>query len=90
MEPVTAMVGAWLGEWATVKVAEVLLGGVSCKLNANDLDKALKEATKAAQTKENELFLQGKGRRLKKLRNSQKFLSCLMWWRMCILVQVAN
>ncbi len=55
------MVGAWLGEWATVKVAEALLGGVSCKLNAKDLDKALKEATKAAQAQENELFLQGHG-----------------------------
>jgi len=56
MEPVTAMIGGWLGEWATVKVAEALLTGGSSKLNRSDLDKALKKATKEAKEQQKQLF----------------------------------
>ena len=44
MEPVTAMIGGKLIEFATEKVAEKLLSGVSSKLNSGDLDKAIKLA----------------------------------------------
>lgn len=55
MEPVSTLIGVWLGEWATVKVAEGLLGAGS-KLNCDDLDRALREATKAAQSQQGKLF----------------------------------
>ena len=38
----------WLGEWATVKIAEVVLGSASSQLKAGDLDKALKISAEAA------------------------------------------
>ncbi|MBD2060262.1 HEAT repeat domain-containing protein [Oculatella sp. FACHB-28] len=56
MEPVSVMIGAWLGEWATLKVSETVLTGVSSKLHSSDLDKALKAATKAAQEQHRQLF----------------------------------
>lgn len=43
------MLGGWLGEFATLKIAETLLTGVRSKLNPQDLDKALNAATKTAQ-----------------------------------------
>ncbi|MBE9129361.1 HEAT repeat domain-containing protein [Coleofasciculus sp. LEGE 07081] len=56
MEPVTMIIGGWLGELATVKVAEALLTGVGSKLNPNDLERALKAAIKAAQEQHQALF----------------------------------
>ncbi|MBD1868977.1 hypothetical protein H6F95_17075 [Cyanobacteria bacterium FACHB-471] len=56
MEPVSLMIGAWLGEWATLKVSETALTGISSKLNSSDLDKALKAATEAAQEQHRQLF----------------------------------
>ena len=35
-------IAPWLGEWATLKIAEAVLGGVNTQLKQQDLDKALK------------------------------------------------
>jgi hypothetical protein len=32
-------IAPWLGEWATVKIAEAVLGGVNTQLKQQDLDK---------------------------------------------------
>ncbi|MCP2727890.1 HEAT repeat domain-containing protein [Limnofasciculus baicalensis] len=48
MDPVSMMVAAWLGQWATEKIAEVLLGGVTSPLKAGDLGKALKKCATLA------------------------------------------
>ncbi len=40
MDPVTAMIGTWMGEFATVEITKAVLSGVSSKLNPNDIDKA--------------------------------------------------
>ncbi|MEQ8465061.1 NACHT domain-containing protein [Coleofasciculus sp. E1-EBD-02] len=56
MEPVSIMLGGWLGEFATLKIAETLLTGVRSKLNPQDIDKALKAATTAAQEQHRLLF----------------------------------
>ncbi|MFP4578120.1 MAG: HEAT repeat domain-containing protein, partial [Coleofasciculus sp.] len=56
MEPVSIMLGGWLGEFATLKIAETLLTGVGSKLNPQDLDKALNAATKTAQKQHRLLF----------------------------------
>ncbi|WP_242054529.1 NACHT domain-containing NTPase [Nostoc sp. FACHB-190] len=53
---VSAMIGAWLGEFATVEVSKVLLSGVTSKLNPSDLDKAIKTATIEACNQETRLF----------------------------------
>jgi len=50
------MLGGWLGEFATLKIAETLLTGVRSKLNPQDLDKALNAATKTAQEQHKRLF----------------------------------
>jgi HEAT repeat protein/energy-coupling factor transporter ATP-binding protein EcfA2 len=56
MEPLSIMLAGWLGEFATLKIAETLLTGVRSKLNPQDLDKALKAATKTAQEQHRLLF----------------------------------
>ncbi len=56
MEPVTGMIGGKLIEFATEKVAEKLLSGVSSKLNSGDLDKAIKIAIKTAEQQQSQLF----------------------------------
>ncbi|TBR56486.1 hypothetical protein B4U84_29545 [Westiellopsis prolifica IICB1] len=46
-----AVLGAitpWLGEWVTVKIVETVLSGVNSKLQASDLDKALKVCVSTA------------------------------------------
>ena len=48
MDPISIMVAAWLGQWATEKIAEVLLGGVTTPLKAGDLGKALKKCGEVA------------------------------------------
>lgn len=48
MEAAAAAILPWLGEWATVKIAELVLGSVSSQLKAGDLDKALKISAKTA------------------------------------------
>ncbi len=48
MEAAAAAIIPWLGEWATVKIAEAVLDGVSSQLKAGDLGKALKIAAKVA------------------------------------------
>ncbi|MGK7925891.1 MAG: NACHT domain-containing NTPase, partial [Spirulina sp.] len=53
---IEGMIAGWLAEFATVKIAETLLGGVTSKLKTNDLGKALKIATKEAQNREEQLF----------------------------------
>lgn len=50
------MLGGWLGEFATLKIAETLLTGVRSQLNPQDLDKALNAATKTAQEQHKRLF----------------------------------
>lgn len=57
MESLTTLIGAKLLDWSTEKVEDVLLNGVSSKLNSKDLDKALKKATKAAHEQQKALFI---------------------------------
>ncbi|MBU7586798.1 MAG: HEAT repeat domain-containing protein [Nostoc sp. TH1S01] len=53
---ISATIGAWLGEFATVEVSKALLSGVTSKLNPSDLDKAIKTATIEACNQETRLF----------------------------------
>ncbi|KST64421.1 HEAT repeat domain-containing protein [Mastigocoleus testarum] len=57
MDPVTAMIGTWVGEFITTETSKILLSGVRSKFNCTDLDKAIKIAVKKACEKENKLFL---------------------------------
>lgn len=58
MDPVTAMIGAWVGEFATVEITKALLSGVSSKLNPNDIDSSVKAGVKEAYSQESRLFYQ--------------------------------
>ncbi|MBE9210937.1 HEAT repeat domain-containing protein, partial [Nostoc sp. LEGE 06077] len=53
---ISAMIGAWVGEFATVEVSKALLSGGISKLNPSDLDKAIKTATIEACNQETRLF----------------------------------
>ncbi|MEA5566462.1 HEAT repeat domain-containing protein, partial [Anabaena sp. UHCC 0399] len=53
---ISAMIGAWVGEFVTVEVSKALLSGVTSRLNPSDLDKAIKTATIEACNQENRLF----------------------------------
>lgn len=53
---ISAMIGAWVGEFVTVEVSKALLSGVTSRLNSSDLDKAIKTATIEACNQENKLF----------------------------------
>jgi HEAT repeat protein len=48
-------VSAWLGEWATVAIAGKVLQGVGAKLNPDEVQRALNEATRTA-SDEHKLF----------------------------------
>lgn len=56
MDPVTAMIGAWVGEFATVEITKAVLSGVSSKLNPNDIDSSVKAGVKEAYSQESRLF----------------------------------
>jgi predicted NACHT family NTPase len=49
-------IGLWAGEWATVKVAEAVLQNVSAQFRPDEMQRALKAATQAAQQQARELF----------------------------------
>jgi HEAT repeat protein len=55
LDPVTTAMGAWLGEWATVAIAGKIVQDVGAKLNADEVSRALKEATRTA-SEEHRLF----------------------------------
>jgi hypothetical protein len=57
MDPLSAVVVPWLGEWATVLVAGLLLSSLSAKLNPKDSEKALKIASKDSQEQEEGFLL---------------------------------
>ncbi len=56
MDPVTAMLGTWMGEFATVEITKAVLSGVSSKLNPNDIDKAVEAGAKEAYSQKSRLF----------------------------------
>ncbi len=56
VDPITAIIAPWLGEWVTTTVAGSLLSGVSQKLNPKDLEKTLKTASEAAREHADDLF----------------------------------
>lgn len=56
MDPITVMIGAWVGEFITTETSKILLSGVRSKFNRSDLDKAIKIAVEKACEKENKLF----------------------------------
>lgn len=53
---VTELIVGWLGEFATVKLAECLLSGVSSNLKSSDLKEVLKSAAQTAQEEQSQLF----------------------------------
>ena len=68
----TGMIAGWLGEFATLKIAEKLLASVSSKLHHSDLEKALKDSAKIACEQEEGLFYRCQKDGIK---GSAKFLS---------------
>jgi len=55
VDPVMSVMGAWLGEWATMAIAGKIVQGVGAKLNADEVSRALKGATRTA-SDEHRLF----------------------------------